>query len=124
MLNRTQLSIKLKASLKLNFHLITRYIFKNTFHLTDLLRKHISNFGILTKFLELNKLYRAGKYLPNTLMIGSNGSSEFIAIEYNGVGYQIVLSPFIDMNKKYHIEIGISFTDFLERLANGKEWFE
>jgi hypothetical protein len=34
-----------------------------------------------------------------------------------------VLSPFL-IEKEAHIEIGISFTDFLERLENRKEWFE
>jgi hypothetical protein len=33
-----------------------------------------------------------------------------------------VLSPFL-IEEEAHIEIGNSFTDFLERLENGIEWF-
>jgi hypothetical protein len=62
--------------------------------------------------------------LPKTIGIGGNGSSEFIAIEFIDNGsYRVVLSPLIDLDKQYHIEIGSSFTDFLVRLDNGKEWF-
>ena len=62
--------------------------------------------------------------LPNTLGIGVNGSSEFIAIELIDIGNcRIVPSPYIDLNKQYFIEIGTSFTDFLVRLDNGQEWF-
>ena len=64
------------------------------------------------------------KNLPLTLGIGNNPSSEFIAIQYTPDSkYRIVLSPFIDLDKQYHIEIGSSFTDFFIRLENGKEWF-
>jgi hypothetical protein len=62
--------------------------------------------------------------LPLTLGIGNNPSSEFIAIEF--LGYKkcrIVLSPFIDLGKQYHINVGDSFTDFFNRLDKGKEWF-
>ena len=63
--------------------------------------------------------------LPDTLAIGGNGSSEFIAIERDeNDQYRIVLSPFIDLDKQYHIEIGASFSDFLIRLENEQEWFE
>jgi hypothetical protein len=63
--------------------------------------------------------------LPLTLGIGNNPSSEFIAIEFtNNKNYRIVLSPFIDLDKQYHIDIGSSFTDFFVRLDNGKKWFD
>ena len=63
--------------------------------------------------------------LPLTLGIGNNPSSEFIAIEFiDNKNYRIVLSPFIDLDKQYHIDIGNSFTDFFVRLDNGKEWFD
>lgn len=77
------------------------------------------------ELLETNKDYGIFDNLPNTLGIGGNGSSEFIAIEllYSG-DYRIVLSPFIDLDKQNHIEIGTSFTDFLVRLDNGQELFE
>lgn len=63
--------------------------------------------------------------LPLTLGIGNNQSSEFIAIELiDNKNYRIVLSPFIDLAKQQHIEIGKSFTDFFVRLDNGIGWFE
>ena len=63
--------------------------------------------------------------LPFTLGIGNNPSSEFIAIEFiDNKKYRIVLSPFIDLDKQYHIDIGNSFTDFFVRLDAGKEWFK
>lgn len=76
------------------------------------------------ELVEKNKDYGIFINLPNTIGIGGNGNSEFIAIELLDNGkYRIVLSPFIDLDKQYHIEIGNSFTDFLVRLDNGQEWF-
>ena len=37
---------------------------------------------------------------------------------------RIVLTPFIDLDKECHIEIGNSFTDFLTRMDNGEKWFK
>lgn len=49
---------------------------------------------------------------------------ELIALELCDNGeYRIVLTPFVDLDKTYHIEIGSSFTDFLIRMDSGKEWF-
>jgi len=57
-------------------------------------------------------------------MIGNNGSSEFIAIEcLNTKDFRVVLSPLIDLSDQYHIEIGTSFSDMIDRLDNGIEWF-
>ncbi|MGZ9675669.1 SMI1/KNR4 family protein [Flavobacterium sp. GNP001] len=77
------------------------------------------------ELLENNEGYRITENLKNTFGIGGNGSGEFIAIEYfKNDNYRIVLSPFIDLSKESFIEIGISFSDFLNRLKNGKNWFE
>ena len=77
------------------------------------------------EILKLNSEYKIVENLKNTIAIGGNGSSEFIAIEFlKSNEYRIVLSPFIDLDNTYHIEIGNSFTNFLERLENGKSWFE
>jgi hypothetical protein len=78
------------------------------------------------ELIEMNKEYEIVDYLPNTLGIGTNGGGEFIAIEWTEKNkYSIILVPFIGMDEKqYHIEIGISFSDFLIRLDNGLEWFE
>jgi hypothetical protein len=74
--------------------------------------------------LEENDSYQIIQNLPKTIAIGNNGSSEFIAIELIGANnYRIVLSPFIDLSAEYHIEIGTSFSDMLNRLDNGREWF-
>ena len=78
----------------------------------------------LDDLLQFNTEYQITQSLKNTIGIGENGSSEFIAIEYMGnMNYRLVLSPFIDLNSKYHIEVGNSFTDFFQRLQNGKNWF-
>lgn len=75
--------------------------------------------------LELNTEYGILNSLKNTIAIGSNGSSEFIAIEFlKNKEYRVVLSPFIDLDKKCHIEIGNSFADFFKRLENGENWFD
>lgn len=76
------------------------------------------------RLLEYNNGYSITEYLPLTFAIGGNGSGEFLAIKLEGQGsYRIILSPFIDISKEYHIEIGASFSDMLVRLIDGKEWF-
>lgn len=62
--------------------------------------------------------------LSKTLAIGTNGGGEFIAIEFDAGNVRIVLSPFIDLDKQCHLEIGTSFSDFLIRLDNGQSWFK
>jgi hypothetical protein len=77
------------------------------------------------EIIETNKNYQIFDNLPKTLGIGGNGSSEFIAIEQtNDNSIRVILSPFIGLDKQYHIEIGNSFTEFLQRLDNGQEWFK
>jgi len=69
------------------------------------------------ELLTTNKDYQIFENLPRTLGIGGNGSSEFIAIEQTESSkIRVVISPFIDLDKSYHIEIGDSFADFLNRL--------
>lgn len=77
------------------------------------------------ELLEINNDYGILKNLTNTIGIGENGSSESIAIELlENNEYRIVLSPFIDLDKSFNIEIGKSFTNFFERLEKGKDWFK
>jgi hypothetical protein len=60
-----------------------------------------------------------------TIGIGDNGGGEFIGLEkLNDGNIRIILSPFIDLDKACHIEIGNSFTDFLTRMDNGEKWFK
>jgi hypothetical protein len=76
--------------------------------------------------LETNEGYEVQQHLPRTLMIGSNGGGEFIAIVYmtDTQGYKVVLSPFVDMDERYHVWIGNTFSDFLVRLEKGIGWFD
>ena len=101
----------------------TTYI-QNYFGFEETIGKEYVRLWDFDELMELNKTYNIFNNLPKTFGIGGNGASEFIAIELtDNDKYRIVLSPFIDMDKKYHIEIGTSFTDFLVRLDNGQEWF-
>ena len=76
------------------------------------------------KIIEMNTGYFIFEDLTETLAIGGNGGGEYIALEKTGDGVlRIILSPFITIEKAAHIEIGTSFTDFLQRLESGKEWF-
>jgi hypothetical protein len=76
------------------------------------------------ELIETNKGYEIQKYMPNTIGIGSNGSGEIIAIEFDETeSYEIVLAP-IDLDAEYNINIGKDFTEFLNRLDCGKSWFE
>jgi SMI1 / KNR4 family (SUKH-1) len=76
------------------------------------------------EIIEINTDYQIFKYLPRTLGIGGNGSGELIAIEnFGDNNLRIVLTPKL-IEKEVHIEIGNSFTDFLQRLENGQEWFD
>jgi hypothetical protein len=96
----------------------TNYLEFEDFIGTQILR--LWNFD---QIIEINTDYQIFKYLPSTLGIGGNGSGEFIAIEnLEDNKLRIVLSPFI-IEKEAHIEIGTSFTDFLQRLDNGADWF-
>ena len=75
--------------------------------------------------IEINKSYLITEYMTNIIGIGTNGSSEFIGIEVSDNGkVRIVLSPFIDLDKQYNIEIGTNFTNLFERLENGEEWLK
>ena len=76
------------------------------------------------EIIEINEEYEIFECLPKTLGIGDNGSGEFIAIEkLKNRKIRIVLSPFL-IEEEAHIEIGNSFTNFLERLEDGIEWFD
>lgn len=91
----------------------------------ELVGSELVNLWDIDELLSRNKDTGIFDNLPLTLGIGNNPSNEFIAIEFiNNKNYRIVLSPFIDLDKQFHIEIGSSFTDFFIRLENGKEWFE
>ncbi|MBO9659851.1 MAG: SMI1/KNR4 family protein [Chitinophagaceae bacterium] len=76
------------------------------------------------EIIEINRDYGVFQYLSKTLVIGGNGSGELIALEQlNDNRLRVVLTPWL-VEEEGHIEIGNSFTDMLERLDNGQEWFE
>lgn len=78
----------------------------------------------IDELIEVNKDFQISDNLPKTLAIGGNGNSEFIAIEQTEDNtIRVIISPLIDLDKQYHIVIGNSFTDFLQRLDEGQEWF-
>lgn len=82
------------------------------------------NLWSLEEIIESNESYNIVDKLAQTIGIGSNGSGEFIGIRLDqNENIKIILSPFIDLNTKYYIEIGTSFTDFLVRLDKGVDWF-
>jgi hypothetical protein len=75
--------------------------------------------------LSSNQGYDIFKNLPGTIGIGSNGAGEFIGIEkLDDERLRIILTPFIDLDKQYYIEVGNSFTDFLLKLDEGEKWFK
>lgn len=60
-----------------------------------------------------------------TIGIGDIGGGEFIGLEkLNDERIRIILTPFIDLDREYHIEIGNLFSDFLTRMDKGEKWFK
>ena len=121
---------------KIPFEIVEKEI---GFELPDDYKYYLANFDYFEDFLgpeylklfdydnllERNHEYRVIEALPNTIMIGNNGSSEFIGVEYLATkNYRLILSPLIDLSSEYHIEIGTSFYDMLKRLDNSEEWFK
>ncbi|WP_312191724.1 SMI1/KNR4 family protein [Sphingobacterium sp.] len=111
----------------LNFNLPNDYLFflQNYSGFEQFIGPQFVRLWDIDELIGANIDYQIFENLPKTLAIGGNGSSEFIAIEQTvDNSIRVVLTPFIDLDKQYHIEIGISFTDFLQRLDNGQEWFK
>jgi len=101
------------------------FYLKNYLSFADMIVEQYVQLWDIDEIITLNNSYGILDNLSKTIGIGTNGGGEFIAIEFLFTSnYQIVLSPFIDLNKQYHIEIGTSFTDFLIRLSNREEWFK
>jgi hypothetical protein len=73
----------------------------------------------------LNEGYSILENLSRTVAIGDNGGGEFIGLEKSiDGGLRVILTPFIDLDEQYHIEIGCSFTDFLLKMDRGEKWFK
>lgn len=100
------------------------FLFRHGGHETQIGEEYVKLWD-KDELLSLNQDYRILENLPATIGIGDNGAGEFIGIEKLEDGrLRIILTPFIDLDNQYHIEIGKSFTDFLLRLDNGEEWFK
>ncbi|WP_367331279.1 SMI1/KNR4 family protein [Sphingobacterium multivorum] len=111
----------------LNFNLPNDYLFflQNYSVFEQFIGSEFVRLWDIDELIGANTDYQIFENLPKTLAIGGNGSSEFISIEQTvDNSIRVVLTPLIDLDKQYHIEIGISFTDFLQRLDNGQEWFK
>ena len=110
----------------MNFSLPADYIFfaENYIENESFIGNEYVKFWDFDKILKLNTAYKITKHLKNIIAIGGNGSSELIAIEYlKFEEYRIILVPAVDLDKANYIEIGNSFSDFLNRLENEKDWF-
>jgi hypothetical protein len=63
-------------------------------------------------------------FVPNTLLVGSNGGGEYIAFYFSEPEQPfVVITPAIGLETQYNITIGTSFTDFIIRLTKNIEWF-
>lgn len=110
----------------LKFDLPEDYVFyvENYLGIDQFIGAEFIKLWSLEEIIDANLEYHIFEKLPQTLAIGTNGSGEFIGIEFeDDNSLKIILSPSVDLNTKYHVEIGNSFTDFLLRLDNGVEWF-
>jgi hypothetical protein len=79
----------------------------------------------IENLISTNNDYEILNYMEKTIGIGTNLGGELIAIEkVENNQYRLILTPFNTLSKDDNLTIGDSFTDFLMRLDNGKEWFE
>lgn len=102
-----------------------KFFIKNYLDFDGFIGQHYVQLWNFDELIEMNEGYLIFDNLPKTLGIGGNGNSEFIALEQIEDGnLRVVLSPFIDLDRQYHIEIGTSFSNFWERLDKGLEWFK
>lgn len=91
----------------------------------DFIGKEYVRLWSLENLIDWNTNYQIFENLPNTIAIGDNGNGEFIGIHFvENSNYEIILSTYIDLDPEYNIEIGKSFTDFIEKLSEGKTWFK
>jgi len=75
------------------------------------------------ELLELNAIHETEDYASNTISIGCNGASENIGIKsINEHDHRVVIAQYIH-DTGDHIEIGVSFTDMIQRLNEGIAWF-
>ena len=110
----------------INFKLPDDYKFyaKNFISFEESIGKDCVRLLDFDELIEENINYEIQYYLAKTLIIGSNAGGEYIAIEQTEQNnLRVIISPYI-FEKAAHIEIGSSFTDFLERMDKGERWFK
>lgn len=60
----------------------------------------------------------------SSILIGSNGASESIGLQFLGdSNYRVVIAQYMYDVDDY-VEVGVSFTDMIQRLHDGIEWFK
>jgi len=75
----------------------------------------------LNEIIEANEDYEVAKYLPNVLLIGSNGGGEAIAIDFNKLKKYIIV-PFL-FEEEAILEQSYSLEGFFLRTLHN-EWFD
>ena len=78
------------------------------------------SFWPFDELIEVNEVNRIFEIEPKTIGIGTNGGGELIALQIEDKVWKVVLMPLIGLD--YPIEIGSSFSNFLEKLDNGEKW--
>ena len=57
------------------------------------------------------------EWIPGLVLFGANDGGEFYAFDLRGNRPKVVMVPSIPLDLKYAVEVGSSFVDFLEHLA-------
>lgn len=67
---------------------------------------------------EMNQSYRATEFVPELLLIGSDGGGEAFAFDKRTAPWGVVMVPFIGLEMKCADSMGATFTEFLNSLAS------
>lgn len=62
--------------------------------------------------------------IAHPVLIGGNGAGEGIGLDFSTTPPRVVLIDLNTLQLGEAMPIGSSFTDFLERLLSGKDWFD
>lgn len=66
---------------------------------------------------QMNDSYNAKEYIPELLLIGSDGGGEAYAFDHISIPWKVVRSPFVGMDRKSVVVIASSFKEFLAKLS-------